>query len=100
MPNILVIAEHDDGQLKLATLSAAAFASKLAAEIGGTFELLVIGGKVGEIAESLRPYGASAVLVAASTQFAHPLADKYAEVIRECVQQRSASFVVAAASTF
>src|SRR6185436_15266241 len=40
MPKILVIAEHDEGHLKLATLSAVSFASKLATEAGGTFEVL------------------------------------------------------------
>jgi electron transfer flavoprotein alpha subunit len=42
MANILVIAEHDDGQLKLATLSAVAFAHKVIAETGGAFDVLVI----------------------------------------------------------
>jgi len=97
---ILVIAEHEDGQLKLATLSAVAFSSKLASESGGSFETLVIGKDVTPIAEQLRSYGASAVLVADHDQLKHPVADKYAQVIVEVVRQKGATMVVGAASTF
>src|SRR5436190_16527089 len=100
MPTILVIAEHEDGQLKLATLAAVAFSTKLASESGGSFEILVIGKDVTPIAEHLRSYGASAVLVADHDQLKHPVADKYAQVIVEVVRQKGATMVVGAASTF
>src|SRR5437867_4348 len=100
MASILVIAEHDGGQLKLATLSAIAFARKTCAAAGGSFEILVMGEKVEGIAERLRRYGASAVLVADQAQFKHPLSDRYALVIAEVVKQRAVALLVAAASTF
>ena len=100
MPNILVLAEHDNRQLKLATLSAVAFARTVVAEAGGSFDILVIGENVGGTAERLRPYGASAVLVADHAQLQHPVADKYAQVIADVARQRGMTMVVGAASTF
>ena len=100
MPKVLVIVEHDEGQLKLATLSAVSFASKLVAETGGTFELLVIGREITRIAESLRPYSASTILTVDHPELEYPVGDKYAEVVNHCARQRGANFVVAAASTF
>src|SRR5439155_1829105 len=63
-------------------------------------EILVMGEKVEGIAERLRRYGASAVLVADQAQFKHPLSDRYALVIAEVVKQRAVALLVAAASTF
>ena len=100
MPNILVIAEHDIGQLKLATLSAVAFAGQIVAAASGSFDILVIGNNVAPTAEVLRNYGASTVLVADHAQLEHPVGDKYAQVIADVATQRGATMVVGAASTF
>ena len=100
MANILVIAEHDDGQLKLATLSAVACARKVIAEAGGSFDVLVVGENIGGAAEQLRNCGAANVLLADHAQLKHPLADKHAQVIAEVAKQRGATMVAGAASTF
>ena len=100
MPNILILAEHDDGRPKPASLSAVAFAHKLVAEGGGSFDILVIGEHMSGTAELLRPFGASTVLVADHAQLKHPLADKYAQVTADVARQRGATMVVGAASTF
>src|SRR5882762_9978871 len=100
MANILVIAEHDDGQLKLATLSAVAFAHKVVEEAGGSFDILVIGQNIGGTAGQLRNYGGSAVLVADQAKLKHPVADKSARVIADVAKQRGSTMVVGAASTF
>ena len=98
--NILVLAEHDHGQLKQATLSAVAFAAKVIAEAGGTFDILVIGHQLSVTAEALIHYGAATVLVADHVRLEHPLADKYAQVISGIVQARGVTMVVGSASTF
>jgi electron transfer flavoprotein alpha subunit len=100
MPNILVLAEHDSGQLKQATLAAVACAQKVVAQAGGSFEILLLGEKMGPTAEGLRSYGAAAVLVADHGQLKHPVGDKYAQVVAEVATQRCASMVIGAASTF
>src|SRR6266487_412222 len=100
MANILVIAEQDDGQLKLPTLSAVAFAKRVIADVGGSFDVLVVGENVGGTAEPLRNYGAASVLVADHALLKHPLADKCAHVIAQVARQRASTIVVGAASTF
>lgn len=100
MSKILVIAEQDSKALKLATLSAIAFASKVAVLSGGSFEVLVIGSNPGPIAGQLSNYGAAAVLVAEDPHLANPLADKYSDVVAFVAKQRGATMIVGAASTF
>lgn len=100
MNKILVIAEHDQGQLKTASLSAAGFAQQLAAATGGSFEILVIGHGIDPVASALRACGAAAVLVADSPALAHPLADRVAKVIGDIARARGATTVVGASSTF
>ncbi len=99
-PNVLVLAEHDDGQLKQATLSAVGFARKVVAEAGGSFAILVVGENVAGTAGQLQPYGASAVLVADHALLKHPTSDKYAQLVAEIAKQRGMTMVVGAASTF
>jgi electron transfer flavoprotein alpha subunit len=100
MSNILVIAEHDDGQLKLATLSAMGFAHNTCAATGGSYAVLILGQDLAAATELLRGYGAAAVLVADHVALKEPLADKYAHVINEVVRAQNATLVVGAASTF
>lgn len=100
MPKILVIAEHDEGQLKQATLSAVACARNIAAQAGGSYELLLLGHQVSSLAESLRVYGAAAVCVADAPVLQHPLSDKFAHLIAQVARERGAEIIVGAASTF
>ena len=100
MSKILILAEHDCGQVKLASLAAVACAQKLAAAVGGAFDLLLVGERLGATAELLRGYGAAAVLLADHAQLKQPVADKYADVLVEAVRARGATFVIGAASTF
>jgi electron transfer flavoprotein alpha subunit len=100
MPHILVIAEHDNGQLKLASLAAAGFARQVCAAEGGSFDLLLLGSGLAPAAEALRRAGAAAVLTADHPELAHPLADRYAQVVADTARARSATLVVAATSTF
>ena len=97
MPNILVIAELEQGQLKPATLAAVGFARQVCGA-GGAFEILVAGKGVAAVAEALRSFGAAGVLVADHDALAETLADKFARVIADVARQRSASLIVAASS--
>jgi electron transfer flavoprotein alpha subunit len=100
MPSTLVIAEHHAGKLKLATLSAAAFAAKVSELTGVPFEILVIGENVGTIANQLQNYGAAAVIIADHSQLKDPVGDKYAQLLADIAKQRGATTIGAAASTF
>ena len=98
--SILILAEHDDGRLKLATLAAVKCAQQLCADVGGQFEVLVLGASVAPIVESLRRFGAANVLVADHPSLQHPVADKYAHLVAETAKARGATLVCAAASTY
>lgn len=100
MNHLLVLAEHDQGQLKLATFAAAGFAQKVCAGSGGTFDFLLLGSGLAPTAAGLRQSGAAVVLVADSPALAEPLADRYASVIAATARARGITLVVAAASTF
>src|ERR1035437_6532694 len=100
MPNISVLAELDEGQLKKATISVVAFAHKVVAEAGGSFDILLIGEKVSVPAERLRQCGATAVLLADHAQLKYPVSDKYAQVIADVAKERGVTMVVGAASTY
>ena len=100
MSNILVLAEHDDGQLKLATLATLGFAHQVCAAAGGAYSVLILGQSLDDATEKLRGYGAASVLVADHAALKSPLADKYAHVIAEVARTQNATLVVGAASTF
>jgi len=100
MSKILVIAEHDAGQLKGGSLSAAGFAQQLAAATGGSFEILVVGHAVDSVAAVVRTSGAAAVLAADSAALERPLADRYAKVVADVARARGATMVAGASSTF
>jgi electron transfer flavoprotein alpha subunit len=100
MPHILALAEHENGQLKRATLSAIGFARRVCAEVGGSFDVLVLGKNVSGIAEALRAYGAAAVLTVDRPELEYPVADKYAHVIFQVAVERKVTMLVGAASTF
>ena len=100
MNRILVLAEHDNGQLKLATFAAAGFAQKVCTGSGGSFDFLLLGSGIAAIAEGLRQSGAATVLTADAPELAQPLADRYAQVVADTTRARGITLVVAAASTF
>ncbi|MBI2813554.1 MAG: electron transfer flavoprotein subunit alpha/FixB family protein [Opitutae bacterium] len=100
MNRILVLAEHDNGALKLASFAAAGFAAKVCAASGGSFDFLLLGSGLAAAAEGLRQSGAAAVLAADSPGLAQPLADRCAQVVAATARARGATIVVAAASTF
>jgi electron transfer flavoprotein alpha subunit len=100
MSAILVVAEHEGGQLRQATLSAVTFARELAAKVGGEIAVLVMGDDVSAVAEALRGYGAARVRVAEDAALAGQVADRAAQVVVDAVRTEDAAWLVAASSTF
>lgn len=100
MKKILIVAEHFNGALRLATGSAVGFARRVAAEIGASYEILVLGTSDAAVAKSAASLGASLVLVADAPELREPLADNYGHLVAEVCRQREASIVVSGASTF
>lgn len=100
MPDLLLLAEHDDGQLKQSTLAAITFAQSLTATLGGSFDILVVGGHGCAAASALTAFGARSILTAFAAELGHPMADRYAKVVAHVARERQAAFVLGGASTF
>ena len=76
--SILILADHDDGQLAPATLNTATAAS----QIGGDIHILVAGDSSGEVAKSAAAIaGVSKVLTADDDALAHGIAENVAPLI-------------------
>ncbi|HMC92882.1 MAG TPA: electron transfer flavoprotein subunit alpha/FixB family protein [Allosphingosinicella sp.] len=91
----LVLVEHENGQLKDATLSAVTAASKL-----GEVHLLVAGEGVGAVAEAASKIaGVARVHVADGAAYGHQLAENVAPVAVNLVRDHCDYFVAAATTT-
>jgi len=97
--NVLIVAEHQHGALRKATLHAVAAGRELARRTGGKVHLALLGKGVGPLAEELAGYGAD-VHVADAPVLEHPLAEAYAPVIAEIAKAAQATYVGAAATAF
>src|SRR5207302_6317686 len=96
MAESLVLIENDRQQVKRSSLHAIT----LAQQLGGEYELLVIGHVVNKISSSLVSLGASSVIVADDPALAEPLADREATVIAEAVRKSDAKNILGTSSTF
>ncbi|GGP27531.1 electron transfer flavoprotein subunit alpha/FixB family protein [Silvimonas amylolytica] len=91
----LIIAEHQNGQLRAITRHAVTAASQL----GGEVHILVAGHAVGDVAtQAAQVVGASRVLVADSLDLVHQLAERLAPLIASVASRYDN--VVAASGTF
>ncbi|MCG8428559.1 MAG: FAD-binding protein [Chromatiales bacterium] len=93
--SILVIAEHDNAQLKGATLNTIAAANQL----GGDIQVLIAGENCGAVADAAAAVaGVSKVLVADAPQYAHALAENLSTLI--VGQAEGFTHILAPATTF
>ena len=92
--SILVIAEHDNSELKSSTLNALAAAT----EIGNDIDLLVAGSECGSVAETAQQIPCvSKVLLANKTGYANALAENLGNLVAEL--GANYSHILAAATT-
>ena len=92
--SILILADHDDGQLAPATLTTVTAAT----QIGGDIHILVAGDASGEVAKSAAAIaGVSKVLTADDTILAHGIAENVAPLIQSMAS--SYSHLMAPATT-
>lgn len=101
MTKLLVLAETNGESILPGTLAAVAFAQKWQEAAGGTFDLLILGGKgIETAAESWRSFGAERVLLAAIPELVHPTADRVASTVAQVVRHRGLQSVAGTASSF
>jgi electron transfer flavoprotein alpha subunit len=99
MARILVIADHQDGDLKKSTLQTLTLAREIASRTGGGFSIAVIGSGVGAVANQLTSYGAERVLVVDAPAYAHYLAENTSKAVAALAKQTGASFVLSSTGT-
>lgn len=93
--SVLVVAEHDNQQLKPATLSVITAASKLSDDV----VVLVAGYQCESVAKELQEINdVKEILLAADSVYEHPLAESLAPLIVECAKDHS--HVLAPSNTF
>jgi electron transfer flavoprotein alpha subunit len=96
--SILVVAEHDNAELKPATLNTLGAAEELAGHGGGEIHLLVAGTGCGAVAEAAARIPCVAkVLVSDSAEYEHRIAENLAPLIVELASNYG--YVLASATT-
>lgn len=99
MSRLLVVAETDGARVMPGTLQAITFAQAFNSAAVGGFDLLISGGPgIGAHAGEWTGFGAGRVLVAESTELAHPLADRVAALCAGVMSEYES--IAAPASTF
>ncbi len=94
---VLLIAEHHDGVLKLATLNALTAAARLDASV----EVLVAGKHAGLVAEEIATFtGVNQVLIADAPAYAEQGVENVAALVTELVTTSAYSHVLAASTAF
>lgn len=93
----LVIAEHDNQQLKSSTLNTITAATEVASEV----VVLVAGDQCQAVADACAQVaGVSSVLLSTAPYYAHPLAENFAPLAVAVAKEQSADYVLAPATTF
>jgi electron transfer flavoprotein alpha subunit len=99
MANVLVVAEHQDGKLRKATLPTITFGAQTAELVGGEVYVLVLGHGVEAVAQDAAQYGGVAkVFYADSAALQNYTAEAYAPVIAQVAEQVDAEVIAAASS--
>jgi electron transfer flavoprotein alpha subunit len=98
MGNVLIIAEHRDGQLKKASQAAFTFAKQYTQKRGGEFHVLVMGQALGAVADAAACFGAAKVHVADAAALKDYMAEPCAEVVAQ-VAKASGAEVIGATTT-
>ncbi|MGC6416097.1 MAG: electron transfer flavoprotein subunit alpha/FixB family protein [Bradymonadia bacterium] len=98
MSKIIVLAEHDGGELVRGSLSAVQAAKELVAKVGGGFDIAIAGHNVGNAAAALAQFGAETVYQVESAALEGYTAPAYAQAFEVAVQASGATYVLAAAT--
>jgi len=97
--SVLVLAEHDNTELKPQTLNAVEAAKQLCASAGGEVAVLVVGADCGSVCDAAAKIdGVAKVLVADAPAFQHALAETLAPVLVQLAGDYTA-FMAAATTT-
>jgi electron transfer flavoprotein alpha subunit len=98
--NVLVVAEHRDGDLKKVTFEMLGEGTRIAAnmELGGVVEAALLGSGVGGVADALAHYGAARVYLADDPSLGRYSSEGYTTVLAQLIQKTEPAVVLLGAT--
>ena len=99
MASICIVAEHQKGKLKKATLNSISFGRQAADKLGAELHLLVIGNGVAGIADELKGFGAAKIHMADDPALEHYNAETWGHVSAEVARLCGANIIGMSAGT-
>lgn len=99
MSNVLIVAEHLDGELTKSSAQAVGFAKDVVAITGGEIIGLVLGAGVQSVADAMAKTGVDKVAYIDNPAFQNYLAENYAPAVAAVAKSVGATVVATAAST-
>ena len=99
MSSVCIIAEHQNGKLKKSTLNAITFGKDAAQKLSADLCVVVIGHNVSDVADELKTYGASKIIVADDSGLENYTAESWSYAAAEAARKCDAVLVGMASGT-
>ena len=96
---ILAIAEQIEGVFRKVTFEALSEGRRIADQLGGELNALVLGDNIENIAKELEQFGADRIIVAENSALSEYLPDAYGNVIADVIDKETPDVVIMGAST-
>ncbi|MFZ0482466.1 MAG: electron transfer flavoprotein subunit alpha/FixB family protein [Desulfobacterales bacterium] len=97
--NILAIAEQIEGVFRKVTFEALSEGRRIADQLGGELNALVLGDNIENISKELGQFGADRIIVAENSALSEYLPDAYGNVIADVIDKETPDVVILGAST-
>ena len=97
--SILAIAEQIEGVFRKVTFEALSEGRRIADQLGGELNALVLGDNIENISKELEQYGADRIIVAENSNLSEYLPDAYGNVIADVIDKETPDVVILGAST-
>jgi len=97
--NVLAIAEQIEGVFRKVTFEALSEGRRIADQLGGELNALVLGDNIENISKELEQYGADRIIVAENSNLSEYLPDAYGNVIADVIDKETPDVVILGAST-
>jgi electron transfer flavoprotein alpha subunit len=96
--NVLVVAEHRDGDLKKVGFEMLGEGTRIAEELGGVVEAVLLGSGVSDMADALAHYGAARVYLADAPSLEKYSGEGYTAVLARLIQRAEPAVVLLGAT--
>jgi electron transfer flavoprotein alpha subunit len=97
--SILAIAEQIEGVFRKVTFEALSEGRRIADQLGGELNALVLGDNIENISKELDQFGANRIIVAENSALSEYLPDAYGNVIADVIDKETPDVVILGAST-